>query len=517
VLGGPYLPSAGGPITGPVDTFAAAPVFQGLVQGTSFYEAGYVRVVGKYAYVTAHGASPGAFNVVDISVPTSPALISSITSTQMSNGAEGLECVGTYCYVTTAPNNSFVVIDISNAKAPAQVGYITDATHLHATQTVAVSGHYAFTGTNLGSTIYLSVLDISNPTAPALLNSVTSADLNSGVAQVGLKGRYLYVVTNSGVFSIWDASALPALTEVAHTATLIGADFFLGDRYAYVINGVIGSPSSSTLSVIDISNPTVTPVVVGSVTTLNTVEWTIKCAGNYCYVTDAQQNGLMVFNVSNPAAPTLVAEIFDNTNLLSIDDIFLSGDYAYIANNGSGTTGSLAIYRITGENFTAASIGNLQAGDANVDNTLVVGKDLTVKNGINVGLFGVNSNGPIVSSGSVKASSAGASIGYETGTGTGCAVTQLTSRATGVTCTNNTGEITMFSAAGSTTAASFTVTDTAVLATDCIGLTQQGGTNTYELFSKVAAGSFVVTFLTTGGTAIDAPTINFGVTKCSAN
>ena len=76
----------------------------------------------------------------------------------------------------------------------------------------------------------------------------------------------------------------------------------------------------------------------------------------------------------------------------------------------------------------------------------------------------------------------------------------------------------MFSAAGSATAATFTVTDSAVAATDTIVLNQKSGTNLYELFvTAVAAGSFNVTFFTTGGTATDAPVINFAVFKSAAS
>ena len=105
-----------------------------------------------------------------------------------------------------------------------------------------------------------------------------------------------------------------------------------------------------------------------------------------------------------------------------------------------------------------------------------------------------------------------AGLGY--GTGSGGTVTQATSRTTGVTLSKPTGAITMFSAAGSTTAATFTVTNTLVAATDTIILNQKSGTNLYDLLvTAVAAGSFNITFRTTGGTATDAPVINFALIK----
>ena len=105
-----------------------------------------------------------------------------------------------------------------------------------------------------------------------------------------------------------------------------------------------------------------------------------------------------------------------------------------------------------------------------------------------------------------------AGLGY--GTGAGGSVPQLTSRTTGVTLSKPSGAITMFSAAGTATAATFTVTNTLVAATDTIILNQKSGTNLYVLLvTAVAAGSFNVTFYTTGGTATDAPVINFSLIK----
>ena len=112
-------------------------------------------------------------------------------------------------------------------------------------------------------------------------------------------------------------------------------------------------------------------------------------------------------------------------------------------------------------------------------------------------------------------SSGTAGVGYATGAGG--AVTQLTSRTTGVTLNKTTGAITMFSAAGTTTAATFTVTNSTVAATDVIILNQKSGTDLYDLMvTAVAAGSFNLTFRTTGGTTTETPVFNFAVIKAVA-
>jgi hypothetical protein len=117
----------------------------------------------------------------------------------------------------------------------------------------------------------------------------------------------------------------------------------------------------------------------------------------------------------------------------------------------------------------------------------------------------------ITSAGDVIVTGAGG-LGY--GTGSGGTVTQGTSRTTGVTLNKTNGGITLFTAAGSIIATTFTVTNSTVAATDTIILSQKSGTNLYMLFvTAVAAGSFNITFFTTGGIASDAPVINFAVIK----
>lgn len=116
---------------------------------------------------------------------------------------------------------------------------------------------------------------------------------------------------------------------------------------------------------------------------------------------------------------------------------------------------------------------------------------------------------------SILSSHATAGVGYATGAGG--AVTQATSRTTGVTVNKASGAITLVSAAGSTTPASFTVTNSAVAATDVVVLSQKSGTDKYDLsVSAVGAGSFEITFNTKSGTTTEQPVINFAVIKAVA-
>lgn len=103
-------------------------------------------------------------------------------------------------------------------------------------------------------------------------------------------------------------------------------------------------------------------------------------------------------------------------------------------------------------------------------------------------------------------------IGY--GTGSGGAVTQTTSRTQGVTLNKTNGAITLVSAAGTTAWQSFTVTNSTVAATDVIKVCQKSGADLYMIHvTNMAAGSFQITFATTGGTTTEQPVFNFAVIK----
>ena len=103
-----------------------------------------------------------------------------------------------------------------------------------------------------------------------------------------------------------------------------------------------------------------------------------------------------------------------------------------------------------------------------------------------------------------------AKLGYYSSSGG--TVTQATSRITGVTLNKTNGAITLVSAAGTTSWQSFTVTNSLVAATDVVYVCQKSGSDLYEIHvTNVAAGSFQISFRTTGGTTTEQPVFNFVV------
>jgi len=213
---------------------------------------------------------------------------------------------------------------------------------------------------------------------------------------------------------------------------------------------------------------------------------------------------------------------------LSVDlpsTITLSGNITA----GNLLTGGVvtATGNVTGANLVTGGVLSV-TGNANIGNigtsglviatgnvtgaNLVTGGVLSVTGNANVGNIGTS--GLVVATGNVTGGNirTTGSIGYITGAG--ATVVQDTSRTNGVTINAITGAITLVSAAGSATFATFTVTNNKVAATDVIIVNQKSGTDLYQIFvTAVAASSFNITFATTGGTTTEQPVFNFAVIK----
>jgi hypothetical protein len=235
--------------------------------------------------------------------------------------------------------------------------------------------------------------------------------------------------------------------------------------------------------------------------------------------------------LASPSSANLRAAMTDETGTGSL--VFATSPT--LVNPALGTPSALVGTNITGtaSGLTAGNVttnANLTGAVTSVGNATSLGSftslqllsALTDETGTGANVFantptlvtpviGAATGTSLAVTGAVT-SSGTAGIGYATGAGG--AVTQAISRTTGVTIDKTTGSITLFSAAGTTSATTFTVTNSTVAATDVIVLSQKSGTDLYDLMvTAVGAGSFNITFRTTGGTTTEQPVFNFAVIK----
>lgn len=192
------------------------------------------------------------------------------------------------------------------------------------------------------------------------------------------------------------------------------------------------------------------------------------------------------------------------------------------SNTAAGASaGFIAQQGVVTANFLAEANTELNLGTTSAHPVIIKSNNndrIFLTAGGNVGIDVAAPSSKLDVAGGIRSTTTSGGIGY--GAGAGAAITQTVSRTTAVTFPNNNicGQITLFSAAGSTTAwTTFTVNTTAVSENDTIALSTTGGSNTYIALpnSIVNGTSFKISFLSISGTATDAPKINFSIIKSS--
>ena len=365
---------------------SAPPAAVGSVGITASANSIYVQ--GRYAYVLSIAAS-GNFQIIDISNPSAPQVIG--TSATISTG-RFIYVQGRYAYVTSQGSGQLQVYDVSNPALPTLVGTGSVSIPLG----LYVQGKYAYV-VQQGSG--LLVFDVSNPASPVQVGSLTSG-LAAVTYAIYVQGIYAYIACRNnspgGTLQIVDVSnpAAPVLRSSATT----GADplgVYVQGRYAYVVND--GAPS---LQIFDISNPLVTPALVGATTTGGNG---VYVQGRYAYVSN-EGTLANIYDVTNPASPVLVGTF---TTASGNEGIFVQGRYAYVP---CGTANVLQVFDLGGAYIQQLEAGGIEVGTLATRENMTVNNDLAVVGGATFGR-GFDSTGPssVTASGSYAGVSATAS------------------------------------------------------------------------------------------------------------
>lgn len=107
----------------------------------------------------------------------------------------------------------------------------------------------------------------------------------------------------------------------------------ISGTYAYVANYIAGA-----LQVFDVTNPA-TPTLVGSVAT-GSLPYAVAASGSFVYVVNEGSGTLQIISVSNPAAPAVVSTIAVGPSPRAVA---VSGSYAY----ATGGSGSLVVVNVS--------------------------------------------------------------------------------------------------------------------------------------------------------------------------
>jgi len=356
----------------------------GTLTNTSLTGSGGVYVKGRYAYVTAE--TDGDFHVIDIADPTSPAIVGSLNE---SGDPVDIVVVGNYAYVVDSSQDRVEVIDVSNPASPSQVATVGSTSTMERPRQLYAKGNYLYV------TAYdnerLVIVDISDPLNPAIVGNHTFSGGSIDPRDVYVVGNYAFVAHSFGTdarLSSIDVSdpTNPTLVQTFNipSPTTNGRYIHVVGRYAYVTDN-----TSDVLNVIDVSNPA-SMSRVGSVTIDGAEQ--LWATDKYVYVHSNASGSetINVVDVSTPASPTVVATYSDNFDLTDDGSIFLAGRHLYVRDTADQFL-VIDVGGITTQGLIADSIRSTQL---NVYDNAIIGNDLRVSGGINVGFGGLISQGP---------------------------------------------------------------------------------------------------------------------------
>ncbi|MDF1497658.1 MAG: hypothetical protein P1P90_06450, partial [Patescibacteria group bacterium] len=329
----------------------------------------------------------------------SPAKSDWVTTTVLSMAGRDLDAVGDYLYIAGA--TALLIYDVSNRDNPVQVGSVG----LVNGRDVIVRGEFAYVLDGNGASGGFKIIDISDPASPQItgfINNVCQAEATYGCRDLKIKDNVAYMVANTSGFRSIDISSStnPTILQSVAASYPSGIDI-LGD-YLYMGMGA-GTPR---FRIYDISDPSNMTYIGGSSTGFSGNAFTVVVKGDYAYVADSG-NDIEVFDVTNPAVPTHVAniaisagsrdmQIVDNYLYANDNEIFdisdplnpvlvgrtavafgphyfdVDGGYVY-GTNGETTGTSLIITKIAGIDAHAGRIDSFSAMDATINNVLKVG------------------------------------------------------------------------------------------------------------------------------------------------
>jgi hypothetical protein len=192
-----------------------------------------------------------------------------------------------------------------------------------AVRTVAVKGQYAYIG--LGPR--MAVLNVSNRSSPQFVGQTGwFTDVVQAVA-ASPTSPYVYVAAGSAGLRIFRVDVPSTPTEVGSWPVPEGGraiSLALDGSYVYL---VVDEQGLGRVCILDIRNVQSPQEVAHYETETSTRIWGVDVAAGYAYVA-ADQAGLHILNVSNPANPTFVKAFETPSYVLDVD---VEGNYAYVA------------------------------------------------------------------------------------------------------------------------------------------------------------------------------------------
>ena len=399
----------------PVQVGASPHVFSGASQ---------IYASGRYAYaldISAHHQ----LDIFDITNPNQPAFISSVGVGLNGNDATALYVIGRYAYVTNNSTGNLQIIDVSVPTNPVLVSTLA----LSGAGPLFVQGRYAYVVVTNGSPSYLETVDVSNPSAPFGVGSTQLANVGRVVY---VQGRYAYVTTSNGTnygLGIYDLGGAyiqqlqsggieTGSLQVDGSSSIIGNESVSG---GVVIGATLQVASSASLGGLTLSGivtptaPTVTPhggsgtnysyavaafnaggSSPASSATSASAPATLNSSGNNNVITWASVSGAVGYNIyrtasaGTPSSIGFIGTVYASATLSFTDTgIAAVGSVPTTNTSANLTAGGTALFQNASNSTTAFQVQNATG-------TAILGVDTTAGL-VNLGTPGSSgANGQIV-------------------------------------------------------------------------------------------------------------------------
>lgn len=287
-----------------------------------------VAVSGTTAYVvdTAY-----YLQIIDFTNPSAPSIQSTLNGNYLDVAASGgllFTAKNIDAFPETASGGRLDVLDISNPSSPSLLGFYDfpeEPSTFHSRLGVEGSIVYSVAG-NGGYGFYLARINASNPASPVLDSSYPELPNNN--SRVGIQGSR--VVVGHSNFYVFDYSSptqpLKRGVQLAPGNSAI-TDLVIIGPYLIVARG---GGEAGGIQVFDISNPAV-PTLLGAYYTQAPV-LSIFATDNLIYAA-CDDAGVKIFDIANPSSVSLIAE---GTMPGMAKSLVVVGDYVYVAAAGGG-------------------------------------------------------------------------------------------------------------------------------------------------------------------------------------
>jgi len=219
--------------------------------GTTFTRR--LAVQGSYLYaINNWGGNLDGLRIVDVSNPLSPVLMGFVSFPVGSGGTNAVTVSGNRLYFISE-TGTFSVVDISDPSSPAVLGTLPG---VGLALSMEVVGNYAYFVNNS----VLKVVDVSSPASPALVASIPAPSYVS--FDVARLDPTTLVFTISGDMVVTADISNPTAPVFGTSITGAGAPNYLGGAMSIAVSGgkaYVAARSDASLTVLSIVAPSPTP------------------------------------------------------------------------------------------------------------------------------------------------------------------------------------------------------------------------------------------------------------------